>query len=162
MAGNPQKDAVLRAAQKLEDASHALAERGEPLPGIMQMVVVPQNAVPGQTCKVQNPQMPGTYMNLQVPPNAQPGQPISAPLPIQPGQRKPMATGSKVMFAAGGAVVAGGMAYGAYHLASEGHLDGVAGAIGGADYGGMAGDAGGALSGAADAVAGADYGGMAA
>lgn len=170
---------VMQAADKLEQASHALAERGEPLPAINQCVTLPQNAVPGQPMKIQNPQAPGTYMTVQVPPNAQPGQQILAPAPVQP-TKTGTSTGTKVAYAAGGALAVGAVAGAVYYGTQGGGVDGfvsdmgaaggaieggagaAGGAIAGADYGGMAGDAGAWAEGAGGTIAGADYGGMAA
>lgn len=158
---------LAQAAQKLEDASHALADNGQPLPAINMCVQLPQNCQPGQPCRIQNPQVPGTYMTVQAPANAQPGQQVMAPAPVQP-TKTGMSTGTKVAFAAGGVLAVGAVAGAAYYATEGGGLDGftgdmgaAGGAIAGADYGGMAGDAGEWAGGAADTVAGADYGGMA-
>jgi len=160
---------VMQAAQRLEDASHALAERGEPLPAINQCVTLPSNAVPGQPVKIANPQAPGTYMTVQVPPNAQPGQQIMTPAPCQP-TKTGTGTGTKLAYAAGGAVVAGGVAAAVYYGTSGGGVDGFVGdmgaaggaigdAVGGIDAGGIAGDAGAMAGDVGDAVAGVDWAG---
>eukprot|EP00929_Paragymnodinium_shiwhaense_P100497 TRINITY_DN6285_c0_g1_i1.p1 TRINITY_DN6285_c0_g1~~TRINITY_DN6285_c0_g1_i1.p1 ORF type:complete len:313 (-),score=70.97 TRINITY_DN6285_c0_g1_i1:333-1271(-) len=166
---------VMEAAQRLEDASHQLAENGQPLPAINQCINLPPNAVPGQPCQIMNPQAPGTYMTVQVPPNAQPGQQILAPAPVQP-TKTGTSTGTKLAYAAGGAVVAGGVAGAIYYGTSGGGVDGfvgdmqgaggaIQGAVGGIDAGGMAGDAQQWAGGAADQVGGAvsgfDAGGFA-
>jgi len=150
--GQNNKQQVMAAAQKLEDASHEMADNGQALPAINQVVRLPQNAVPGQPCRIENPQTPGTYMNIQVPPNAQPGQQISAPAPCQPNKGGGMSTGGKVALVAGGAVVAGGAAAAIYYGTTGGGVDGFVGDMGSAagaigdvagDAGDMAGDFGG-------------------
>lgn len=170
VAGKPNQQNIMEAAQRLEDASHALMDQDEPLPAIQQVITVPQGAVPGQPMRIANPQTPGTYMNVQMPPNAQPGQQILAPAPCQPSKSGGMSTGSKVALAAGGAVVAGGIAAAAYYGTVGGGMDGFVGDMGDAGdaIGGAAGDAadwaGGAVDTAGDAfgdAAGAigDFGG---
>eukprot|EP00933_Yihiella_yeosuensis_P076764 TRINITY_DN8668_c0_g1_i1.p1 TRINITY_DN8668_c0_g1~~TRINITY_DN8668_c0_g1_i1.p1 ORF type:complete len:310 (+),score=91.40 TRINITY_DN8668_c0_g1_i1:77-1006(+) len=159
LAGNPNKGNFMDAAQKLEDASHALADNGQPLPAIQQVVTMPAGAQPGQPCKVVNPQNPNTYMTVNCPHNSGPGQQMMVPMPVQPQQSGQMAasggkggmsTGSKVAMAVGGAVVVGGVAAGAYHLAG-GDLGGLAeGAAGGIADG--AGEVAGFAEGAAPVV----------
>jgi hypothetical protein len=128
LGNNPNKGNIQAAMDKLEAASHALAESGQPLPAIKQVVTLPQNAVPGQQCRVANPQTPGTYMNVQVPQNAQPGQPIMTQAPVQPNQqgngKKGMSTGAKVGFALGGAALVGGCAYAGAMAGEAGAFDG--------------------------------------
>lgn len=155
MSGNPNKNQVMQAAQRLEDASHELANHGKPLPCIQQVATLPANAVPGKPCNIMNPQNPNTYMTVHCPPNAQPGQQIMIPAPVQPSQggqmvaSRPggMSTGAKLAtgaaVAVGGAVVIGGVAAGAYAL-SGGDLGGLATGAAGA-VGGFAGDAAGHL-----------------
>mmetsp|Transcript_46674 Transcript_46674/g.131865 ORF Transcript_46674/g.131865 Transcript_46674/m.131865 type:complete len:349 (-) Transcript_46674:139-1185(-) len=167
LEGRPNKDEIMAAAQRLEDASHALAERGEPLPAIHQVVTVPSNATPGQPVKIENPQTPGTYMTVNVPPNAQPGQQIVAQTPVQPAKTGGFSTGGKIALAAGGAVAAGALAAGVYYGTVGGGAEGFMGDMGAAgDWAGDAvGDAGGALGEAGDAigdaVGGVDFEGFA-
>lgn len=151
LAGNPQEGKYMEAANRLEEASHALAENGQPLPAIRQVITVPADAQPGQKCKVENPQTPGTYMNVQVPQNAQPGQPMLTPAPVQPNKegdgkkhQKGMSTGAKVGFALGGAALIGGCAYAGAQAGEAGAFDGVidAGADGADFMGDVAEDAG--------------------
>lgn len=161
LGGNPNRNNVMDAANRLEDASHQLAEQGRPLPAINQCVTVPQDAVPGQNIRIENPQTPGTYMTVQVPPNAQPGQQILAPAPVQPQQNGKWSTGAKVGMAAGGAVAVGALAGAAYYGTVGGGIDGFTGdmAAAGDFAGGAAGDAadwaGGAAGDAADWAGGA-------
>eukprot|EP00428_Durinskia_dybowskii_P001002 CAMPEP_0170301142 /NCGR_PEP_ID=MMETSP0116_2-20130129/50824_1 /TAXON_ID=400756 /ORGANISM="Durinskia baltica, Strain CSIRO CS-38" /LENGTH=312 /DNA_ID=CAMNT_0010552951 /DNA_START=68 /DNA_END=1002 /DNA_ORIENTATION=- len=156
LQGNPNKNRVMEAAQRLEDDSHALMNQGRQLPAIQQCVKLPQNAVPGKVIRLENPQTPGTYMTVQVPPNAQPGQPILTATPVQPNKNGKMSTGGKVALVAGGAVAAGALAAGVYYGTSGGGLDGLAGDVSGA-AGAIGADGaldtvGGAVSGAAGAV----------
>lgn len=156
MAGNPGKDQIMAAASRLEDASHALAENGQPLPAIRQVVQLPPNVQPGQVCTVQNPQTPGTSMQIRAPQNAQPGQQVLAPSPQQPNAKgQGMSTGAKVGFALGGAALIGGCAYAGAMAGEAGYFDGAIDAAPGAmdgaidvggdvceDIGDFAGDAG--------------------
>mmetsp|Transcript_35282 Transcript_35282/g.77073 ORF Transcript_35282/g.77073 Transcript_35282/m.77073 type:complete len:293 (-) Transcript_35282:208-1086(-) len=143
---------TMAAAQRLEDASHELAERGQPLPAIKQAVKLPPNAVPGQPCKVPHPQMPGAYQTITVPPGSQPGQTITTTAPVQPTKtgKTGMSTGSKVAFAAGGAVAVGAAAGVAYYATQGGGFDGFVG-----DMGSAGGAIGGAAGGAAEWAGGA-------
>lgn len=125
LAGNPNKDQFMQAASRLEDASHALAENGQPLPAIRQVVTLPPNVQPGQVCTVQNPQTPGTTMQIQAPPNAAPGKQVLAPAPQQPNKKgHGMSTGAKVGFALGGAALIGGAAYAGAMAGEAGYFDG--------------------------------------
>lgn len=134
LSGNPRKQDYMNAANRLEEASHALADNGQELPAIRQVVTVPQGATPGQMCRVENPQTPGTYMQVQVPQNAQAGQPMLAPAPVQPNKegngKKGMSTGAKVGFALGGAALIGGCAYAGAMAGEAGHFDGAIDAMG--------------------------------
>jgi len=150
LQSRPNRDQILEAAQRLEDASHQLMDNGQPLPAINQVVTLPANAMPGQPCQVQNFQQPGTMMTVQVPQNAGPGQQIMAPAPVQPHQSGGMSTGGKVALAAGGAVAVGALAGAAYYGTVGGGMDGLVGDVGAA--GGAIGDAAG---GAADWAGGA-------
>jgi len=146
LQGQQNKAQIMGAASKLEDASHALAERGEPLPAIRQVVVLPADAVPGQTCTVMNSQTPGTSMQVKCPQNGQPGQQVLAPAPQQPNAKgHGMSTGAKVGFALGGAALIGGCAYAGAMAGEAGAFDGAID-VGGdvcediGDFGGDAGD----------------------
>lgn len=144
---------IMDAADRLEAASHALAENGQPLPSIQQAIKLPANAVPGQQCTVGHPQMPGAYQKITVPQGAQPGQTVMAPAPVQPTKngKTGMSTGSKVAFAAGGVVAVGAAAGVAYYATEGGGFDGFTGdmAAAGGWAEGAAGDAGGWAEGAA-------------
>lgn len=140
--GDQQKKAIMEAADRLEKACHAHMDDGSNVPQIQQLVTLPQNAIPGQSCQVSNFQQPGTMMTVQVPPNAQPGQPIMAQAPVQP-TKEGMSTGGKVALAAGGVVVVGALAGAAYYGLEGGGVDGFMGDVGAA--GGAIGDAGGAV-----------------
>mmetsp|Transcript_87058 Transcript_87058/g.251446 ORF Transcript_87058/g.251446 Transcript_87058/m.251446 type:complete len:354 (+) Transcript_87058:95-1156(+) len=157
LQGRPEQGQVMQAAQKLEDASHALMDQGQPLPAIKQVVTLPNNCVPGQPIRIENPQTPGTYMTVQVPPNAQPGQQIMTPAPVQPNKSGGMSTGGKVALAAGGAVAVGGLAAAAYYGTAGGGMDGFVGDMGaaGGAIGGAAGAAGEWAGGAVDTAGGA-------
>jgi len=125
LQGNPNKAQFMAAADRLEAASHALAENGQPLPAIKQVVTLPQDVQPGQVCVVDNPQTPGTTMQIQAPPNAQPGQAVTAPAPQQPNAKgHGMSTGAKVGFALGGAALIGGCAYAGAMAGEAGAFDG--------------------------------------
>eukprot|EP00933_Yihiella_yeosuensis_P061326 TRINITY_DN64130_c0_g1_i1.p1 TRINITY_DN64130_c0_g1~~TRINITY_DN64130_c0_g1_i1.p1 ORF type:complete len:365 (+),score=98.34 TRINITY_DN64130_c0_g1_i1:130-1095(+) len=149
--------AIMGAGQKLEDASHALAERDEPLPAIKQAVTLPANAVPGQPCKIQHPQMPGSYQTIVCPAGGVPGQQIPINAPVQPTKtgKTGMSTGSKVAFATGAAVVVGATAGVAYYATEGGGFDGfVADASTAGEWmGAAAGDAGEWAAGAGEDVA---------
>lgn len=149
---------IMEAANRLEDASHALADAGQPLPAIQQAVKLPANAVPGQQVTVGHPQMPGAYQKITVPPGGQPGQTIMTQAPVQPTQagKTGMSTGSKVAFAAGGVVAVGAAAGVAYYATQGGGWDGFTGdmASAGGWAEGAAGDAGAWAEGAASDAGG--------